>query len=91
MPCTKASTKIAVSLGIAAAMIGLSAAAVRFGEAEVGTTIVFSLIALAAALGVFTTDSKSECCCIRKLFGRKQAVEAPAPQQESNPFSPDRS
>ncbi len=74
-------------------MLLASVVAVQVDRPEFGTMMIFVLIALAAAMGLLATDSGcDECRCIRKLFGRKAAVEATseskAVESESNPFGP---
>jgi peptidoglycan/LPS O-acetylase OafA/YrhL len=86
----KTSTRLKLALGIAGMMILASAVASWIDRPEFGTMMVFMLIALAAAMGVLSSDSAcNECKCIRNLFGRKQAVESEASESEVNPFGPE--
>lgn len=58
-------------------------------QPEFGTMMIFMLIALAAAMGLLSSDSPcDEFRCIRKLIGRKSAAEPEAVDIESSPFGP---
>jgi len=90
MARTKASNHLMIAMGIAGAMILSSWLLSELGQPELGTTMMFLLIALAAGLGIFNADSsRCERQCIRNLFGCKPAVESKASEAEANPFGPE--
>ncbi len=70
-------SKVLISIVIAALMILSSWILVELGHPDLATTAMFLLIALAAGLGVFNSNSGCrECEGIRSLFGRRASVKA---------------
>ena len=85
----KTSSRLTLALGIAGLMLLASAVGVWIDKPEFGTTMIFVLIALAAAMGLFSSGSScDECKAIRKLFGRKDSTQPKPIEVESGTGSP---
>ncbi len=93
MAIKDATSKVLISIVIALLMILSSWILVELGYPELATTSMFLLIALAAGLGVFNSNSGCrECEGIRNLFGRRTSVNAESGVDRDsghNPFARD--
>ncbi len=93
MSNSNATTKVLISIGIAGLMILSSWVLVELGHPDLATTAMFLLIAIAAGLGVFNSNSGCrECDGIRNLFGRRASVKAQSGVDRDsggNPFARD--